>query len=123
MVETIINKILDMLKEADVYSINRVLPAGIIVVLTLTFLAVTAFLLVSGDKPSNWQGYGDLCTAYLTSLGISGTWLTGNKITNSKYNTELGKPGKPLNKDIVNKTVTVMDNIADTVNKYEGKEK
>ena len=48
-----IEKLTEMLKEAGIYSVNRVVPVGLIT-------------------------------------------LTGNKWTNSKYNTGAGAPGKPL---------------------------
>lgn len=91
-----ITKLTEMLKEAGIYSVNRVVPVFLIVLSTLVWLVVTIWLLVSGDGLKSWSHYDQLCTVFLTLAGICATWLTGNKIANSKYNTEQGAPGKPL---------------------------
>lgn len=110
-----LNKFLEMFKEAGIYSINRVIPGSLIGILTVLFIAVTVYLVITGKS---WSGYGELTTAYLTGLGICATWLTGNKITNSKYNTTPGAPGKPLGPMEPNeKVVAAMDKLADSINK------
>ena len=86
----------EMLKEAGIYSVNRVVPVGLICLSTIVWLVVTIWLLASGDGLKSWNHYDQLCTVFLTLVGICATWLTGNKWTNSKYNTGAGAPGKPL---------------------------
>lgn len=60
-----------MFKEAGVYSINRVLPGGLIIILTVLFIGVTIYLIAFKATPSAWAGYGELCTAYMTAVGIN----------------------------------------------------
>lgn len=110
-----LNKFLEMFKEAGIYSINRVLPGSLIIILSVLFIAVTVYLVLHGKT---WSGYGELVTGYMTAIGICATWLTGNKITNSKYNTNPGAPGKPLGPMEPNeKVVAAMDKLADRINK------
>ena len=91
-----ISNLTEMLKEAGIYSVNRVVPVGLISLSTIVWLVVTIWLLASGDGLKSWNHYDQLCTVFLTLVGICATWLTGNKWTNSKYNTNAGAPGKPL---------------------------
>ena len=91
-----ISNLAEMLKEAGIYSVNRVVPVGLICLSTIVWLVVTIWLLASGDGLKSWNHYDQLCTVFLTLVGICATWLTGNKWTNSKYNTGAGAPGKPL---------------------------
>lgn len=91
-----ISNLTEMLKEAGIYSVNRVVPVGLICLSTIVWLVVTIWLLASGDGLKSWNHYDQLCTVFLTLVGICATWLTGNKWTNSKYNTNAGAPGKPL---------------------------
>lgn len=91
-----ISNLTEMLKEAGIYSVNRVVPVGLICLSTIVWLIVTIWLLASGDGLKSWNHYDQLCTVFLTLVGICATWLTGNKWTNSKYNTNAGAPGKPL---------------------------
>lgn len=91
-----ISNLTEMLKEAGIYSVNRVVPVGLICLSTIVWLVVTIWLLASGDGLKSWNHYDQLCTVFLTLVGICATWLTGNKWTNSKYNTGAGAPGKPL---------------------------
>lgn len=91
-----ISNLAEMLKEAGIYSVNRVVPVGLICLSTIVWLVVTIWLLASGDGLKSWNHYDQLCTVFLTLVGICATWLTGNKWTNSKYNTSAGAPGKPL---------------------------
>ena len=91
-----ISYLTEMLKEAGIYSVNRVVPVGLICLSTIVWLVVTIWLLASGDGLKSWNHYDQLCTVFLTLVGICATWLTGNKWTNSKYNTNAGAPGKPL---------------------------
>lgn len=112
------SRFLEMFKEAGVYSINRVIPVCILSIITALFLVVTIYLLIAKTAPSAWSGYGELTTAYMTALGICATWLTGNKIANSKYNTEPGAPGKPLGPLKPDENVVkAMDTLADQINK------
>lgn len=91
-----ISNLAEMLKEAGIYSVNRVVPVGLICLSTIVWLVVTIWLLASGEGLKSWNHYDQLCTVFLTLVGICATWLTGNKWTNSKYNTGAGAPGKPL---------------------------
>ena len=91
-----ISNLAEMLKEAGIYSVNRVVPVGLICLSTIVWLVITIWLLASGDGLKSWNHYDQLCTVFLTLVGICATWLTGNKWTNSKYNTGAGAPGKPL---------------------------
>lgn len=91
-----ISNLTEMLKEAGIYSVNRVVPVGLICLSTIVWLVVTIWLLASDDGLKSWNHYDQLCTVFLTLVGICATWLTGNKWTNSKYNTNAGAPGKPL---------------------------
>lgn len=91
-----ISNLTEMLKEAGIYSVNRVVPVALICLSTIVWLVVTIWLLASGDGLKSWNHYDQLCTVFLTLVGICATWLTGNKWTNSKYNTNVGAPGKPL---------------------------
>ena len=91
-----ISNLTEMLKEAGIYSVNRVVPVSLICLSTIVWLVVTIWLLASGDGLKSWNHYDQLCTVFLTLVGICATWLTGNKWTNSKYNTGAGAPGKPL---------------------------
>lgn len=118
------NKLLEMFKEAGVYSINRVLPGGLIIILTVLFIGVTLYLVSSKITPSAWSGYGELCTAYMTAVGICATWLTGNKITNSKYNTDPGAPGKPLGPAEPNeKVVAVLNTVVKKTSNMGGNDR
>lgn len=118
------NKLLEMFKEAGVYSINRVLPGGLIIILTVLFIGVTIYLIAFKATPSAWSGYGELCTAYMTAVGICATWLTGNKITNSKYNTDPGAPGKPFGPPEPNeKVVTVLNAVVKKTSNMGGNDK
>lgn len=118
------NKLLEMFKEAGVYSINRVFPGVLIIILTVLFIGVTIYLIAFKTTPSTWTGYGELCTAYMTAVGICATWLTGNKITNSKYNTDPGAPGKPFGPPEPNeKVVTVLNAVVKKTSNMGGNDK
>lgn len=108
----------EILKEADVYSINRVLPFALFIISNLIFWSVIIVLFVNntffGGKP--FSGLGELCTAYLTVQSLIACWLTGNKFTNSKYNTHMGEPGKPMNSPIVENIERAVTSMADRVN-------
>lgn len=114
-----LTSLLEMLKEAGIYSINRVLPAITWLVLTILVLTTTVYLVIS---KASWAHYGELVTLYLTSLGIVATWLTGNKVANSKYNTPEGSPGKPLTAS-QQKVVDNVVNIASAVEQKLGERK
>ena len=66
---------------------------GLIILSTLLWLSVTLWLLIANEGLKSWSHYDQLCTVFLTLVGICATWLTGNKITNSKYNTPAGARG------------------------------
>ena len=89
----------EIMKEAGVYSTNRVIPIWLIIIHTFIYVAVTIFLaglmLYIGDITAVWPYWGEFTTVYLGVVGICGTWLSGNKLINSAHNTEKGKPGKP----------------------------
>ena len=74
----------------------------------------------------------------MTLVGICATWLTGNKWTNSKYNTGAGAPGKPLapteykpmtplmptlpSKEVTDTAKKVADSIDNAASKLGGKD-
>lgn len=105
--------ITEILKEANTYSINRVLPFGLFVVSNLIYWSVMLALFVNNvffdGKP--FTGLGELTTAYLTVQSLIACWLTGNKFTNSKYNTAPGAPGKPMNPMVVDAFDVLADNV------------
>ena len=133
-----IEKLTEMLKEAGIYSVNRVVPVGLITLATLIWLCVTIWLLVSGEGLKSWNHYDQLCTVFLTLVGICATWLTGNKWTNSKYNTGAGAPDKPLapteykpmaplmptlpSKEVTDTAKKVADSIDNAASKLGGKD-
>lgn len=82
-----------MFKEAGHYSINRVLPGVLFILLNLAWLATS---LVLAHYNLGWALYSEFTTGTLSLDGILAAWLAGNKLVNSKYNTEPGQAGKPL---------------------------
>ena len=94
-----LNVMSEIMKEAGVYSANRVLPICLVIIHTAIYVGITIFLaclmLPSVTNPTTWPYWGEFTTVYLGVLGICGTWLSGNKLINSAHNTEKGKPGKP----------------------------
>ena len=76
---------MDMLKEAGEYSLPRVLCFEIV---QAWLLATIASMVL--DK--HFWCYGEFTAATVACIG----YLVGNKFINSKYNTPLGQPGKPM---------------------------
>ena len=78
--------LINMLKEADQQSLSRYIA----VVLIITFIAVSLYLVITKYSWGNYDTF-----AFATVLGGAGTQMT-NKFINSKYNTKNGEVGKPL---------------------------
>lgn len=78
--------LINMLKEADQQSLSRYIA----VVLIITFIAVSLYLVITKYSWGNYDTF-----AFATVLGGTGTQMT-NKFINSKYNTKNGEVGKPL---------------------------
>lgn len=85
----------EIMKEAGVYSVNRVLPITLIISHTLVYFIVAVWLMTTIGITPPWPYWGEFTTVYLGVIGICGTWLSGNKLINSAHNTDKGKPGKP----------------------------
>lgn len=114
--KSLFSSLLEMLKEAGIYSINRVLPFFTWALFTILLICVIIYLIINH---TTWSHFGELITLYLTMLGIVATWLTGNKFTNSKYNTPSGAPGKPLTNSqqgMVDKVVSVANGVVNRFN-------
>lgn len=79
---------MDMLKEAGKYSLPRVLCFEVVEVWIIS--TVVSMVL---DK--HFYCYGEFTAAAMACIGF----LVGNKYINSKYNTPLGKAGKPMSKE------------------------
>ena len=91
----ILSALSEIMKEAGVYSANRVLPIGLIILHTIAYFVVAAWLLATIGVTPTWPYWGEFTTVYLGVVGICGTWISGNKLINSAHNTDKGKPGKP----------------------------
>lgn len=78
--------LINMLKEEDQQSLSRYIA----VVLIITFIAVSLYLVITKYSWGNYDTF-----AFATVLGGTGTQMT-NKFINSKYNTKNGEVGKPL---------------------------
>lgn len=87
----------NMLKEADQQSLSRYIAFALI----LLFIAVSIYLVA---HKFTWGNYDTFALA--TVLGGTGTQMT-NKFINSKYNTQSGTVGKPMNNANVTVTTTV----------------
>ena len=72
-----------MLKENGQYSLTRILP----VIGYTVFVLVSVGLAVTGKT---WGNYGEFAMATGGAIVVQ----LGNKLINSKYNTEPGKAGK-----------------------------
>lgn len=97
--------------ESGVYSINRVIPMWIIVIFTILMVGITIAAFVVGKS---FLHYNDLCMVYLGVVVACGSWIQGNKITNSIWNTPSGAPGKPgVVADAVNKVAEAINKSAD----------
>lgn len=109
------NVLKEIMKEAGVYSINRVVPSGILALDITVFIGVTLYLLYLKET---WEHYGEFTSAIIYIFVTCAVWITGNKITNSIYNTTPGGPGKPLN-GVADK---LMNTVADRVNSLNNTE-
>ena len=76
---------MDMLKEGGKYSLPRVLCFEVVEVWIISTVASMVL-----DK--HFYCYGEFTAAAVACIG----YLVGNKYINSKYNTPIGQPGKPL---------------------------
>lgn len=113
----------DIQTEAGIYSVNRVTPFWISAVFTLLMIVVTVYVMVTGKT---FPHYNDLCMVYMGVLISCGTWLQGNKLTNSIWNTSPGEAGKPLSKDpkiesVADKAAGVVSGLVDKLNNKDKK--
>lgn len=90
------------------YSINRVVPVGIIGIDISAFVGVTLYLLYLKET---WSHYGEFSSTVIYLFATCMIWITGNKITNSIYNTTPGGPGKPLNNVVDKAMSTIIDRV------------
>ena len=77
----------DFLKEYDQQSLTRIMS----IVLLLFFMVVTIYLIYARF---DWSSYEIFC---VVTVGSGAGSQLFNKYINSKYNTNLGSAGKPLN--------------------------
>lgn len=77
-------------------------PVGIIGIDITAFIGVTLYLLYLKET---WSHYGEFSSTIIYLFVTCMVWITGNKITNSIYNTTPGGPGKPIN-NVVDKTMS-----------------
>lgn len=58
-----------------------------------------------------WSHYGEFSSTIIYLFITCMIWITGNKITNSIYNTTPGGPGKPLNNVVDKAMSTIIDRV------------
>lgn len=72
------------------------------------FVGVTLYLL---HLKETWSHYGEFSSTIIYLFVTCMIWITGNKITNSIYNTTPGGPGKPLNNVVDKAMSTIIDRV------------
>lgn len=88
----VVEKILNVFKEGNEYSLTRLLAMGNYVF----FVVITIYLVLSGKSWGNYEVF-----ATITGGGGILTQIV-NKAINGKYNTCLGESGKPLSGGVNN---------------------
>ena len=110
----------EIFKEAGILSANRVTPIGSIVVMTALLIGILLFLMFGYSGNTPWPYLGEFVTLYLGVFTTSAVWLSGNKFTDSKYNTPMGSVGKPLTpsqQENINKVTEVVEKVVDKLSK------